>query len=169
MINIRLATKKDINKINAIYKLVIKDLKEVKKIDMLWGDIYPFCEVEHDINSKSMYVIELNHIIIGSFVLSDYDDPDYHNIDWTKNKTFIYLNRLVINPKNQGKGYAKEVLKYIEKHAINIGYEIIRLTVYEDNIWAIKLYEKFGFKQIQNGNWQLKDKIFKGYEKILIK
>ena len=32
MINIRLATKKDINKINAIYKLVIKDLKEVKKI-----------------------------------------------------------------------------------------------------------------------------------------
>ena len=169
MINIRLATKKDINKINAIYKLVIKDLKEVKKIDMLWGDIYPFCEVEHDIISKSMYVIELNHIIIGSFVLSDYDDPDYHNIDWTKNKTFIYLNRLVINPKNQGKGYAKQTLKYIEKHAINIGYEIIRLTVYEDNIWAIKLYEKFGFKQIQNGNWQLKDKIFKGYEKILIK
>lgn len=167
MINIRLGVKKDIPKINELYKSVIKDLKEVKQIDMLWGDVYPFCEVEHDINSKDMYVIESKNTIIGSFVLSDFDDPDYHNIDWTKNKRFIYLNRLVINPNNQGQGYAKEALKYIEKEATNMGYEIIRLTVYEDNIWAIKLYEKFGFKKIKNGNWQLENKIFKGYEKIL--
>lgn len=58
MINIRLGVKKDIPKINELYKSVIKDLKEVKQIDMLWGDVYPFCEVEHDINSKDMYVIE---------------------------------------------------------------------------------------------------------------
>ena len=167
MINIKLGVKKDIPKINELYKSVIKDLKEVKKIDMLWGDVYPFCEVEHDINSKDMYVIELKNTIIGSFVLSDFDGPDYHNIDWTKNKRFVYLNRLVINPNHQGNGYAKEALKYIEKEATNMGYEIIRLTVYEDNIWAIKLYEKFGFKQIKNGNWQLENKIFKGYEKIL--
>ena len=63
---------------------VIKDLNR-KKIDMLWGDVYPFCEVENDINNECMYIVEFEENIIGSFVLSDFDEPDYHNIEWKIN------------------------------------------------------------------------------------
>lgn len=163
---IKLAKKNDIEELNVLFKDVIKDLKEVKKIDMLWGDVYPFCEFETDIANNEMYIIKKDNKLIGSFVLSNFDDPDYKEIDWDKNlKKFIYLNRLVISPKEQGKGYAKKVMTYIDEYAQNNNLDSIRLTVYEENINAIRLYEKNGFKRIQKGNWQLEDRIFIGFEK----
>lgn len=163
---IKLAKKNDIEELNVLFKDVIKDLKEVKKIDMLWGDVYPFCEFETDITNNEMYIIKKDNKLIGSFVLSNFDDPDYKEIDWDKNlKKFIYLNRLVISPKEQGKGYAKKVMTYIDEYAQNNKLDSIRLTVYEKNINAIRLYEKNGFKRIQKGNWQLEDRIFIGFEK----
>lgn len=166
--NVRLANKSDIVSLNILFKEVIRDLKEVKKIDMLWGDIYPFCEFNNDIENEEMYIIEENNRIIGSFVLSDYDDPDYHKIKWDKErKRFFYLNRLAILPKEQGRGYAKATLKFIQNYAVEKNYDVIRLTVYENNLNAIKLYEKNGFKRVEEGNWSLEDKIFIGFEKIM--
>lgn len=164
MIKIRKATEKDIDNIKDIYKNVIVDLNK-NKIDMLWGDVYPFCEIEYDIKDNNMYIIEFDDSIVGSFVMSDFDDPDYHEIKWKKNSNFVYLNRLVVDPQFQGKGIAKEVLKLIEKYMKKVNYETIRLTVYEHNFPAIKLYENFGFIKINKGFWQLEDKIFIGYEK----
>lgn len=164
--NIRLANEKDLEQLNRLFKEVITDLNEVKKIDMLWGDIYPFCEFENDISNHKMYVIEDENKIIGSFALSSYDDLDYKNIEWlSKNKNFLYLNRLVILPSEQGKGYAKQAMKFIEEYAKNNSYQVIRLTVYKDNKYAIGLYEKLGFIKVEKGYWQLEDKIFIGYEK----
>lgn len=164
--NIRLANEKDLEQINKLFKEVIYDLKEVKKIDMLWGDIYPFCEFENDILNHEMYVIEDENKIIGSFTLSSYDDPDYKNIEWlSEDKKFLYLNRLVILPTEQGKGYAKHAMKFIEKYAINNNYDVIRLVVYKDNKYAIGLYKKLGFIKVEKGYFQLKDKVFNGYEK----
>lgn len=164
MIKIRLATLNDIDNINLLYNNVIKDLDR-KGIDMLWGDVYPFCEVGNDINNESMYIVEFEETIIGSFVLSDFDDPDYHNIEWKINREFIYLNRLVVDPLFQGKGIAMNILGLIADQMKNSRYKVIRLTVYEGNYPAIKLYEKFGFKKINVGFWQLEDKKFIGYEK----
>ena len=164
MIKIRKATTKDIDIINSIYRNVIKDLNQ-KKIDMLWGDIYPFCEIEYDIKDNNMYIIKSNNSQVGSFVLTSFDDPDYNEIKWNYKDNFIYLNRLVVDPKFQGKGIAKETLKLIEKNLKQKGYETIRLTVYEHNYPAIKLYESFGFNKINKGYWQLENKKFIGYEK----
>ena len=132
---------------------------------MLWDNEYPFCRFENDISYKEMYVIEDETRIIGSFALNNYDNPDYHSIQWTsKNKKWLYLSRLAILPSEQGKGYAKQTIKFIE---MNNNYEVIRLTVYEDNENAIGLYEKLGFSKIENGYWQLEDKIYNGYEKYI--
>ena len=145
---------------------VIKDLKTNKKIDMLWGEVYPFCEFDTDILNQNMYVLEDNNKIIGSFSLSDYDDPDYRNIKWTsENKKFFYLNRLVVLPSEQGKGYAKKMMQFIEEYAQSNSFDVIRLTVYCENVFAIGLYEKLGFKKVNEGNWKLEDKVFIGYEK----
>lgn len=164
--NIRLATKEDIRELNKMFKLVISDLVNVKKIDMLWNDDYPFCMFENDILNKEMYIMEINSSIIGSFVLSKYDNPNYNDIKWTcKNKKVLYLNRLAVLPSKQGRGYAKEAMKFIENYSINNNYKVIRLTVYEGNKYAIGLYEKLGFKKVEKGNFKLEDKIYIGYEK----
>lgn len=163
---IRLATENDLNGINKLFIEVIKDLNNNKKIDMLWGEFYPFCEFDSDILNKNMYILEKNDEIIGSFSLSNYDDPDYKNINWTsKNEKFLYLNRLVVLPFEQGKGYAKKMMQFIEEYARENKFDVIRLTVYCENIFAIGLYEKLGFKKVNEGYWQLEDKIFIGYEK----
>jgi len=168
--NIRLANKNDLIALNYLFKEVIKDLNNVKKIDMLWNNTYPFCKFEDDISNNAMYVIENCNKIIGSFVLSEYDAPEYKDIEWlSNNKKFFYINRLVILPLEQGKGYAKQAMEFIEKYAMNNNYETIRLTVYKDNKYAIGLYEKLEFVRVKKGYWQLEDKIFIGYEKNIEK
>ena len=133
---------------------------------MLWGEVYPFCEFENDIKNKEMHVIEDEKKIIGSFVLSEFDDPEYQKIEWQiKGKKLIYINRLVILPTEQGKGFAKKIMNVIENHAINNNYESMRLTVHKDNINAIRLYEKYNFIKVEKGNWTLDNQIFWGFEK----
>ena len=123
-------------------------------------------DLDTDILNQNMYVLEDNNKIIGSFSLSDYDDPDYRNIKWTsENKKFFYLNRLVVLPSEQGKGYAKKMMQFIEEYAKSNSFDVIRLTVYCENVFAIGLYEKLGFKKVNEGNWKLEDKVFIGYEK----
>lgn len=163
---IKLAQKSDLSKINKLFTEVIKDLKVNKKIDMLWGEVYPFCEFDSDILNENMYVLEKNNEIVGSFSLSDYDDPDYKNIKWTSgDKNFFYINRLVVLPSEQGKGYAKEMMQFIDEYARSNKFDVIRLTVYCKNVFAIGLYEKLGFKKVNEGNWKLDGKVFIGYEK----
>lgn len=166
--NIRLAINNDLEEICKLYKAVIDDLKNIKKIDMLWNDTYPFCELNNDISNKAMYVIENKNKIVGCFALNKYDNTEYQNIKWTLNKNkFFYLNRLAILPTEQGKGYAKEAMKFIQDYALNNKYDVIRLTVYSENKWAINLYEKCGFNKVKNGYYQLEDKKYIGYEKLI--
>lgn len=168
-INIRLANMIDLPKINQLYKEVVYDINNVKRINMLWNDEYPFCILKNDINNKEMYVIEIDDKIIGTFSLSTFDNPEYHVINWTSdNKKWFYLNRLVVLPSEQRKGYAKYAMNYIEKYAKENDFEIIRLTVHKDNIYAIKLYEKFGFSKIKDSNWILDNEMFYGFEKEII-
>ncbi len=162
--NIRLARLKDIMTINQLYKKVIEDM-QLKKIN-IWNDIYPFCEFENDINNNRMYVVEKEDKIIGSFVLDDFEDEDFKYIKWKlNNKSSICLNRLAILPSEQGKGYAKLCMNFIEEFAKDNGYEVIKLTVYEKNVAAICLYLKLGYKKVEDGSYMIDDNIYIGYEK----
>ena len=164
MLEVRLARNEDKDSINILYRKVVDDLDK-KKIDMLWGDVYPFCEVDSDIENKDMYVVIKDNNIVASFSLSTYDDPDYNKIKFRNNKKFIYLNRLVVDPINQESGIATDILKWIFNKVKKDGFISMRLTVYEDNIPAIILYEKNGFVKIEDGYYMIEDKKFIGYEK----
>lgn len=163
-LNIRLAKLTDLENINLLFRQVVDDLDNVKKINM-WNTVYPFCEFEKDIENQDMYLIENENKTIGSFTLTEYDDPDNHVINWSSNNKWFYINRLVILPSEQGKGYAKIAMNFIDEYAIENNYETIRLTVYKDNKYAIGLYEKFGFVKIENSYTVIEEKVFIGFEK----
>lgn len=68
------------------------------------------------------------------------------------NEPFIY--NLEVFKEYRGKGYSKEIMKYIiDKYNANC------LSVRPDNKIAINLYKKFGFKIVQTYYWD-KEKLY---------
>ncbi|KAK5999720.1 hypothetical protein QM012_005126 [Aureobasidium pullulans] len=63
------------------------------------------------------------------------------------NKT-IELQRLYIHPKAHGGGVGKLLENHVEEMARRQGFEHLWLGVWEENIKAIKFYEKLGFTRV---------------------
>ena len=59
----------------------------------------------------------------------------------------LWLDRLLIDKKYQGKGYGKQsVLLLLDRLHTEYQSDIVYLIVYENNPHAIKLYQQIGFK-----------------------
>ena len=64
------------------------------------------------------------------------------------------LHRLCVNPKFQNQGVAKKTLIYIEEQLRNAGTKAIRLDVFTQNPYALKLYEKAGYHKTGTADWR---------------
>lgn len=62
---------------------------------------------------------------------------------------------MAIHPAFRGRGLGASLMRQLHKTAIEMGATTIRLKVYPDNSAAIKLYQSFGYKFIdeENGQW----------------
>ena len=59
----------------------------------------------------------------------------------------VWLDRLLIDQKYQGKGYGKKSIEILSRQLFDeYDTEQIYLSVYDDNPVAIRLYEKAGFE-----------------------
>lgn len=63
----------------------------------------------------------------------------------------IMIHHFGILPEFQGKGYAKILLKESLKFCKKVGVQV-KLEVHSQNINAVSLYTKFGFKQLPGYN-----------------
>jgi len=62
-------------------------------------------------------------------------------------KKYCYLGFMYTVPAFRGKGINGGIVAALQKWAKERGLTEVRLTVYDDNIAAIKAYEKVGFKK----------------------
>lgn len=60
---------------------------------------------------------------------------------------YAYLGFMYTHPDHRGKGLNAIIVDELKKWSSSKGLKEMRLTVYEDNIPAIKAYEKVGFKK----------------------
>lgn len=87
-------------------------------------------------------VVEVDGIVIASgYALIKKALP------YLDHEKYAYLGFMYTNPKYRGQGVNKLVVAELKKWASAKGMKEIRLTVYHDNIPAIKAYEKVGFKK----------------------
>jgi GNAT superfamily N-acetyltransferase len=63
---------------------------------------------------------------------------------------YAYLGYMYTKPEFRGKGIIQKIIESLKKWALEQGLNEVRLTVYHDNIPAIKAYEKSGFKSHLN-------------------
>jgi len=62
-------------------------------------------------------------------------------------KTYAYLGLMYTHPDYRGRGINALLIAALKEWATSKGLKEIRLTVYNDNLSAIKAYEKIGFKK----------------------
>ncbi len=67
--------------------------------------------------------------------------------DYLDHKDYAYLGFMYTGPSFRGKGINTLIIDALKDWALSKGLTEIRLTVYEDNLAAIRAYEKYGFKK----------------------
>ena len=145
---IRLAKKEEIPQLLAITKACANDM--ISRNIFQWNEEYPSQEAfENDVFRKELFVLITNNKIIGCMVLTQKIDKEYLSIKWlTPNSNNLYIHRLAIHPKEQGKGWAQKLMDFTEDFAIKNNYNSIRLDTFSKNIRNQKFYELRGYKRL---------------------
>lgn len=136
--------------------VVSNAIKEMEKDNIFqWDELYPTREFFiKDIESGGLYVGKADNKIVSFFVINQHYEEEYNTVKWTfPEKSFYVIHRLCVNPIYQRSGIGKQTIKFIEEELSGMGIEAIRLDVYSNNPYAVRLYESMNFKKAGSVNW----------------
>ena len=85
-------------------------------------------------------VAETNGELIGSAYARIEDSKIY-----LKHPRHAYLGFMYVKPEHRGKGVNNKIIEELKQWVISQGVTELRLEVYNENLPAIKAYEKAGF------------------------
>ena len=115
-----------------------------------WNMHYPnVAAFENDVKRDELFVLEMNHQILGTIVISSFMDEDYAAVEWlTQNKNNIYIHRLAVHPEYQSLGFAQQLMDFAEAFATKNNYLSIRLDTFSQNKRNQQFYEKRGYQKL---------------------
>ena len=146
---IRKATVLDLNSIMQITKACANHM--INQQIYQWNEHYPNRNAfENDVQRGELYVYVQNNICIGCIVITTIKDVEYVPIDWLTKDKNIYIHRLAVHPKYQGKGIAQHMMTFAENYAKTNGYFSVRLDTFSQNKRNQKFYKTRGYKRLGN-------------------
>ena len=160
----------DLEEIYSLTKRCAKDL--IKKGVFQWNDSYPSKVIlQQDIELNQLWKLVDNSVIIGIIVLTEIEDKEYLAVSWlTKNVKNLYVHRLAVDPKQQGKGLAKQMMDFAENYAEENYYSSVRLDTFSENRRNQRFYEARNYIKLQNIFFPNQSELpFYCYEKIINK
>jgi len=93
-------------------------------------------------DDAAVVLAEYNGAVISSgYVVAKAARP------YLDHEEYAYLGFMYTVPEYRGRGVNQKIVDRLKQWAISKGLREIRLTVYSDNVPAIKAYEKAGFKK----------------------
>lgn len=122
----------------------------IEKNIFQWNEHYPSVDAfENDVRRNELFVFDYNGKIIGGVVVSTDMDDEYKSIEWlTKSGNNIYIHRLFVHPKFQGKGYAQQLMDFAEEFAQKNNYDSVRLDTFSQNERNQLFYEQRGYQRL---------------------
>ena len=110
------------------------------------------------------YPFNMNHWVstfyktdnVETFVLKDENWIIGHlSVKIDEKKNIARFFHLFIDSENRQKGYAKKLIKYVEKHIITgkDNIRMITLNCVKKNVPAINLYQSIGFQKLKEKKW----------------
>lgn len=134
---------------NSFFKIIM-DCKITMKENNIeqWPDHYPSKEIVNSgIANGDVYVALIDNKIVGGVKINNSFDEPYNTINWqTNDKKPLIVHQLAVDPKEQGKGIAKELIHFAENFAKENGSKSIRLDTYKNNLVSNNFYKKMGYK-----------------------
>ena len=97
-----------------------------------------FIQSRLDSNTDVLYLVKHNGIIIGNGSINSLSGRMSHRAELG----------ISVRRDYWGKGVGSELMDVLIMFAREAGFEVLSLDVRSDNVRAIHLYEKFGFKKI---------------------
>lgn len=154
LLEYRKATPTDVEE---IYRMVHAAIDAMEKEHIFqWDDLYPTKEdFQEDADEGQLYVGLLEDQIAVVYTLNQKFDQAYENGKWkSKDEPFYIVHRLCVNPAFQHKGIATSTLLHIEKQLRNMGVHAIRLDVFSNNPFALRLYHALGYSEVGYADWR---------------
>jgi len=94
-------------------------------------------EILEDMRRMRFYVYEVEGRIVGVAALQPKLDEKVGIIRW------VY-----VHPEHQRRGIGTALIKHIENIALSLNLEKLRLVTHEKAHWAIRFYEKLGYRAV---------------------
>ncbi len=139
---VRSATLEDLSTLLKFEQGIIKAERPMDPT--LAPDPISYYDISELINSEDaeVIVVEYDFKIVASGYAKIKKALDYLNHEF-----YSYLGFMYTLPDFRGKGVNKLIVEGLRNWSVAKGIKEIRLTVYDDNVAAIKAYEKVGFKK----------------------
>lgn len=149
-------TKATPNDIEEICNIVHNAIEVMEQHNIFqWDDLYPAKEdFKEDVDKGQLYIGLMNGQIAVVYALNQEYEKEYVNGKWKYNEPFYIVHRLCVNPIFQNKGIAKAALLHIEKQLEEKGIHVIRLDVFSNNPFALKLYHSLGYSEVGYADWR---------------
>lgn len=143
------AKKSDLKNIHQLTKSCAKYLIEQEIFQ--WNEHYPSKEVlQKDIELQQIYKLEFENELAGIIVLTEIEDEEYKTVKWlTGNSKNLYIHRLAVHPKFQGKGFAQKLMNFAEDFAKTNKYNSVRLDTFSQNKRNNHFYQQRGYQKLE--------------------
>ena len=121
-----------------------------------WDEVYPtWNDFKRDIDNDTLYVVEDERDLIAVYVINKEADEAYDRCTWSgTDEKACLLHRFCVSPKYQNRGLGRTILNYIENQAVGMGYTSIRLDVFTQNPYALKMYDRNEYLKRGYANWR---------------
>ena len=163
---IRRAKLTDLESLLMIKDLVVIDM--AKHNIFQWDHSYPAAvHFQQDIENGTLYVIEDHNQICGFACIDQNQAPEYKTLDWHSPDQAYVIHRLAIHPECGGRGYASQMIRFAEEHALKNGIRDLRIDTLSKNHRAQALFRKAGFEYIGDVHFPRKTEPFCCFHKTL--
>ena len=132
-----------------------------------WDEVYPNAEtIARDIEAGTLHVLCDGETIIASITIDQTMDPLWQSMTWSAgSEPAAAVHRLMVHPSQQGRGFAKLLMRHAETVAREQGCRSIRLDTFLQNPAAMALYPRLGYRR--TGTAMMRIGEFAGFEKLL--
>lgn len=129
-------------------------------------------QAEDGVAGQSLFITRIGEKVAGSVILNHMQDYK-GDVRWgvaADNSEILNIHTLAVHPDCFRSGVGRQLLDFAFCTAKGLQLKAVRLDVYENNIPAIKLYEKLGYNYIERvdlglGSYGLD--WFRLYEKLI--